>query len=110
MPEWRVWIALGLAGISLGTVAEMADPTRPALNQSAAELPSAELPKVSGIVIQPRGRHALLDGTVTVRVGQRWQGLEVLAIEPGRVRVRKDDQVIDLPLVSQVKKTRRKDH
>lgn len=109
MPKWRGCIAWGLMAVSSARAAELADPTRPALNPSAAELPSAELPKVSGIVIQPRGRHALLDGTVTVRVGQRWKGLEVLAIEPGRVRVRKDDQVIDLPLVSQVKKTRRKD-
>jgi len=109
VPEWLAWIAWGLIAIVPVEAAELADPTRPAVNPSAAELPSAELPKVSGIVIQPRGRHALLDGTVTVRVGQRWQGLEVLAIEPGRVRVRKDDQVIDLPLVSQLKKTRKKD-
>lgn len=110
MPRGLLGAVLLFSVGCLDAAAAMSDPTRPAVGPSGPAVADAELPKVSAIVIHGQGRHALLDGKVSVRVGQRWQGLEVMAIEPGQVRVRRGEQVIDLPLVPQVKKPQRKVH
>ncbi|MBS1211820.1 MAG: hypothetical protein H6R26_436 [Proteobacteria bacterium] len=88
--------------------AEMADPTRPPPELSTGGVAVAPLPRVTAIVIGKYRRHALLNGKEIVRAGERWADMEVVAIDPGRVTVRRGGQLIELPLVPNVKKSMKK--
>lgn len=78
------------------------DPTRPPLHPSTTEGGSpkpASLPRVSAIFISKDGHgRAVVDG-VPMKVGDTWNGVTLISVVPGRVRIQRDSELIDLPLL-----------
>lgn len=82
------------------------DPMRPPLLQSsttpgsgAAAATREQTPLVSSILISPGHRSAVIAGK-SVKVGERVNGMEVVAIEPTAVTVRRTGKLLRLPLHS----------
>ena len=83
----------------------MTDPTRPP-DHSAPVTPSASpqaVPRVSAIQISRGERHAVING-VPLKAGDIHEGIEVVAIQPGRVKLKLNEHVLDVPLIPRVKK------
>lgn len=56
------------------------------------------LPRVSAIFIRPDGGRAVVDGR-PVQAGDAWDGIEVEAVEAGRVRIKHNGSPAELRLL-----------
>jgi len=86
----------------------LTDPTRPLLNVSPVQETQGLLPRLSAIVIGRHTRYALIDGVV-IRVGEQIGGLEVVAIESMRVKLRRNASLVELGLHPGVRKKKHGD-
>lgn len=99
-------LPLALWGIDVNA---LDDPTKPSYDQMMVEKSSdGLLPKVSSIMISSKGRQAMIDGRM-LKVGD-WVGdFEVLSIDSNRVKLRREEQVFEVKLVSGFFKKQNKD-
>jgi hypothetical protein len=102
----RAWLLLVLAGLAGVGSAEsgLDDPTRPAAGFLLASPRAAELPSLTSMRVAPDRRSAVVNGTA-VRLGSSFYGLEVVAIAPGRLTLRRGGELVELKMLSKVKKT-----
>lgn len=85
------------------------DPTRPpaaAVHVEGTTVDAAP-PRLSAIITEAGERRAILNG-VAVKPGDSTAGYEVAAIEPGRVKLRHNGALIELPLLPGVRKRHEK--
>lgn len=101
------WLLACLAGTALAAdPAPLADPTRPLLAPSGQATETggdsgkpAELPRLTALFIGKNGQgRAVIDG-VLLKTGDTWNGVTLLSIAPGRARILRDGEAIDLPLL-----------
>lgn len=95
-----------LLGVMEFTYAQpMNDPTRPP-DHWAPVAPSASpqaLPRISAIQIGRWASHAVINGA-PLKVGEVHAGIEVVDIQPGRVKLKMNEQLLEVPLLARVKK------
>jgi hypothetical protein len=99
------------AMLALSTRAEdLVDPTRPPAGYEEVPATAAEdgpPPRVSAIQIGAHARHAVVNGRAA-RVGETVDGFEIVAIEPGRMTLRRNGKLSEVPLLQAVRITTRK--
>ena len=107
MCKQAAWLLLLSFNPQCPATEQLADPTRPQLATSLVQEAGESLPRLSAIIIGPNSPHAVLDGLV-VKVGDMFGDFEVMAIDPSRVKLRRNEYVVDLELLPGVKKKENK--
>lgn len=86
---------------------DIVDPTRPAMaNKAHGENVIEEnvTPTLQMVLIGKSRKYAIIDGEI-VKSGETYNGSRLVAIEPGWVKLRNDDNIQTLKMLPAIKKT-----